>query len=413
MTTLSPSGERALNNFIKETVEARKIPGFILGVSNIDGEIYFQGGGVNVAGDPASGEVNPDSVFWICSQTKMIAALATLKLVEQGQISFDTPLGDYLPEFRNPIVVDRTSTQKTTFRPAETVVTVKHVLNFSSGLFYPVVRQDLHGLSDGYTSKEMHASQDPVSSFLSIVIGELPALPLKFEPGTDFVYAWSSKRSSDVLGFLVERVSGKTLEEFCKEHIFGPLGMESSFYLTPALKKRLVDLTFRGEDGSLNPWANQVQIMERDPEKVRLHLGGVGLYSSMRDYLKLLRHLMQINAGRPVANPILNEETVRQIFVPALAEKGSQSLSEFVMVPGTQWGTALAICTEDWPKRRRKGSVFWGGWAGTAHFIDPTSGIAVVFGIQITPSGDIEVVKVWSKLEALLYSALSSGSEKL
>jgi CubicO group peptidase (beta-lactamase class C family) len=100
-----------------------------------------------------------------------------LKLVEQGKISFDTPISDYLPEFRNPIIVDRTSTQKTKFTPAKTVVTLKHVLNFSSGLFYPVVREDLHGFSDGYSSKEMHTTQDPTSAFFRIVIVRTFILP--------------------------------------------------------------------------------------------------------------------------------------------------------------------------------------------------------------------------------------------
>ena len=111
-----------------------------------------------------------------------------------------------------------------------------------------------------------------------------------------------------------------------KEHITGPLGMESSFYLTPELKRRLVNLTFRDSDGGLHLWANQVKIIEQDPSKggpvyatiscaswvlltascesVRLHLGGVGMYSSMRDYLKILRHLMQINGKLSIAYPL-------------------------------------------------------------------------------------------------------------
>ena len=99
-----------------------------------------------------------------------------------------------------------------------------------------------------------------------------------------------------------------------KEHIFDPLGMKASFLLTPDLKERAVNLSFRDEKGALHPWANQLEIIEQDPNKgmssqilvlrmavlslpwpVRAFLGGVGLYSSMRDYLKLLRHLMQIN----------------------------------------------------------------------------------------------------------------------
>ncbi|KAF5325215.1 hypothetical protein D9619_009738 [Psilocybe cf. subviscida] len=409
MASFTSVGKDALDAFIKSVTDEKKIPGIVLGVANVEREIYFQGGGYHRFNDSSSGEISPNSVFWICSQTKMIAALAALKLVDQGKLTFDTPVGNYLPEFRNPIIVDKISTQKTTFRPANTVVTLKHLLNFSSGLFYPVVRENLFGLGQGYTSKEMHNTADPAASFFKIVIGELPSLPLKFEPGTDFVYGWSS----DALGFLVEKVSGQTLDNFCKQHFFEPLGMETSFYLTPELKKRMVDLTFRGGDGQYHQWANQVPIIEQDPHKVKVLLGGVGMYSSMRDYLKILQHLLRIKVGRRVDNPLLKKETVDQIFEPALTEKGSKSLSEFSMAPGIQWGTALAICTQDWPGRRRKGSAFWGGWAGTHGFIDPTTGIAVVFGIQMTPSRDVDLVKNWTRLEELVYSAVNPGAGKL
>ena len=98
--------------------------------------------------------------------------MAALKLVEQGKITFDTPVADYFPEFRNPIIVDRTDTQKTSFKPAETIVTLKHLLNFTSGLFYPTGRETA-SLSDGYSSKEMHLSKDPISEFFRIVIVSL------------------------------------------------------------------------------------------------------------------------------------------------------------------------------------------------------------------------------------------------
>jgi len=96
--------------------------------------------------------------------------LAALKLIDSGMIALDTAVGDYLPEFRNPIVVDRTSTQKTAFRPAKAVVTVKHLLNSSSGLFYPVMVEDMLGLHEGYKSKDMHQAADPVAQFFRIVI---------------------------------------------------------------------------------------------------------------------------------------------------------------------------------------------------------------------------------------------------
>ena len=98
--------------------------------------------------------------------------MAALKLVEQGKISFDTPVADYLPQFRNPVIVDRTDTtdpQKTSFKPAQTVVTLKHLLNFTSGLFYPNSIQRDHNMTKGCSSKEMHLSEDPTSEFFRII----------------------------------------------------------------------------------------------------------------------------------------------------------------------------------------------------------------------------------------------------
>ncbi|PPQ97279.1 hypothetical protein CVT26_006672 [Gymnopilus dilepis] len=401
MTTLSQDGKRAIDTLIHEFLQSKKTPGFVLGVSNIDEELYFHGGGPRIFDDAAGGELNPESVFWICSQTKMITALAGLKLIEQGKMTFDTPVADYLPQLANPVVVDSLSTTKTTFRPAKTVLTVKHLFNFTSGLFYPQDEDMARGnLNQGYHSKAIHASEDPLTEWFNLLKGDLPGVPLKFEPGTDFVYGWSS----DILGFVIEKVSGQSLESFFKENIFKPLGMESSFYLSPELEKRLAALSWREKNGNLVPLTNQIPIIEKDPSKLKLHFGGVGLYSSMRDYLKLLRHIMQINAGKPVQNPILSQESIHSLWVPALNEAGVKSLNELLFIlnfpPSLQWGTAMAINNEDWPQRRKKGAAFWSGWAGTEHFIDPAKGIAVVFGVQIAPWGDEEVMrKLFPKLE--------------
>jgi CubicO group peptidase (beta-lactamase class C family) len=93
--------------------------------------------------------------------------LAALKLVEQGKITFDTPVSDYLPQFRNPIIVEKTDTQETNFRPAETVMTLRHLLTMTSGLFYPTASET--GLPKGYSSKEMHHSEDPISEFFRVI----------------------------------------------------------------------------------------------------------------------------------------------------------------------------------------------------------------------------------------------------
>jgi hypothetical protein len=138
-------------------------------------------------------------------------------------------------------------------------------------------------------------------------------------------------------------------------------------------------------------------------------------------------------AGVEVANPILKAESVRSIFTPALTEQGSNSLSDFIMTKGSQWSTALALATTDWPQQRKKGTAWCtqtssyhphlilliyitgGGWAGTRHLMDPATGIAAVFGSQIVPRSrfDAEIVELWGRLEGLVYAGLQHGSEDL
>ena len=247
-------------------------------------------------------------------------------------------------------------------------MTLRHLLTMTSGLF---THRDYSSgrISEFHCSKEMHRSEDPISEFFRIVIvrsffyfhaenytksffqGKLPALPLQFEPGTDckslsFIFGDISQPSlpceqSATAGVqmlwdsLWKGYQGKPwsnsgsgvpfmifiywLNTNSKENIFDPLGMKSSFFLTPDLKERAVDLAYRDANGTLHPWDNQIEIIEQDPTKgmqkkiifkcwsflgyavwslpwpVRILLGAIGLYSSMRDYLKLLRHLMQIH----------------------------------------------------------------------------------------------------------------------
>ena len=153
----------------------------------MDGEIYFQGGGTQTFKDDTSPKVDPDSIFWICSQTKLITAvclslhraefltdlellqIAALKLLDQGKLKLDTPISDYFPQFRNPIIIDDVKSEKLTFHSAKTVITLKHLLNFTSGLFYPDGSGD-NSLNEAYHSKAMHAAEDPVSEFFRIII---------------------------------------------------------------------------------------------------------------------------------------------------------------------------------------------------------------------------------------------------
>jgi len=399
MVKLTLGGKEALDRLAARISQEKRIPGFVFGASAIDEEIYFKGGGCKVVNDPSSGQVDPDSVFWVCSQTKFIVHLAALQLIERGKFSPETPVSEFFPEFTNPIILGDIESTPPSYRPAKTTVYVKHLLNFSSGLFYPVPPVPNAGLPPSYTAP--HNMEDPHSEFFKNLKGDLPGIPLKFEPGTDFAYGYSS----DILGFIVEKVSRKTLDQYCQENIFAPLGMKSTFYLTPEVKERSITLSFR-RDGQLEPWADQVELIERDPTKVSLFIGGIGIYTSLRDYLSLLRHILQIHTGRKTQG-ILTPSTVHDLFVPTLTQAGSESLDLFTQtLPGSQWSTGLAVTTYDWPMRRKNGSAFWSGWAGTYFFMDPTTGVAAVFGTQIVPSRDSEVLKLYAEFEETLYAGL-------
>jgi len=374
-----------------------------MGATTVEGEIYFNSGGHKSVDDPASGEVNGDTIFWICSMTKMIAHIAALQLIEQGKLTVDTLVSKFFPQFNHVVVLADLTSPKPSYTPAKNAIMVQHLLNFSSGLFYPPISGT--AMPNPYAAP--HDKEDPYTNFFAVLQGDHPGIPVKFEPGTDFVYGYSS----DILGFIVEKISGQTLEEYFQDNIFGPLGIKGSFYLTPDLKENFLTLSRRTPDGFI--FETEAKIIEKDYTKVSRHMGGVGLYTSLRDYLKLLRHILQIHAGT-ATNPILEPESVRSLFVGASTEAGIKNLDLFTISAPTKcnsWSTALAVSSVDAAWGRKKGSAFWSGWAGTYFFMDPTTGVAAVYGTQLTGetsgSRDPDNLKAFTAFEQTLYAGLS------
>jgi len=318
----------------------------------------------------------------------------------------DDIVATILPELANPVLLYRhPQLKQPSFRHPDTEITVRHLLNHSSGLDYGPEKDRIceYHLPTVYASS--HEKLNPVKRFYELRKGLYPTQLLKFEPGTSFAYGYGP----DSLGFIVERITGQSLEDYYKEHIFSPLGITSaSFYLTPELKKKSVPLVFREPDGKIVPWASQVPLIVQDPEQVHLHMSGVGIYCSMNDYLTILQHILQIRAGT-VMKPILTKASVDTFFQPTLTPDGVEALNEWVGKPGHQFTTALALKTVDTPGQRRKGSAGWYGWANTEYFMDPETGIALVFGSQIVPRRDPEVTKVFEQLEEAFYRGLSEA----
>ncbi|KAJ7364423.1 beta-lactamase [Mycena albidolilacea] len=411
---LSAAAKNALNQILSDAVARKSAPAMFLGVTTVDGPIYVQTAGTTLVDDPTSPPIDEDTVFALFSQTKLITTIAALQLVEQGKISLDTPVESVLPELANPVVAtaqDETGRATTTV-PAKNKITLRQLLNHTSGLDYRINGAlPLDIVPPVY--KHNYTDDEDSSKFFKIIQGSHSGVPLRFEPGTNFVYGFST----DCAGYVVERLSGKFLEQYFQDHIFGPLGMTStSFCLTPPLQKRLLPLSHRTAGAeSVKRW-NRPPMFDRDPAKVRVPLGGIGLYGSQKDYLKLLTHVLQIKAGSANA-PILSRASVESMFTPSLESTAAATFNGVVgfvhpylgLPPAAaQFGHGLLVNTADVPGKRRSGSGCWSGMAMTSYWVDPATGVAVIFATQLLPGLDNTHERLYDLVEREVYAGLST-----
>ncbi|KAH6909539.1 beta-lactamase [Coprinopsis sp. MPI-PUGE-AT-0042] len=409
MPRLSDAGKKALDQLLAQTAKEGCLPGFVLAVSSVDEQLYAQGGGHINHDDPNSSKATPGHVFWLCSMSKLLTALAALQLIEKGVLSFDTPVSKYFAEFENPVVLqDPFTNPEPEFKPAKEIVTVYHLLTHTSGLYYGLGHEKgpIHQLPKPYV-QEYEVEGRYEQFFASLKGTRFPGMPLVFEPGSGFMYGYSS----DVLGFVIEKATGQSLDEYSKENIFKPLGLDMTYVLTEELASRMIDLHFRNADNSIEGWKDRLPIVPRYPKTAHNHYGGIGCFGTLPDYLTLLRHLLQIEAGRDVPSAILKRETVKTLFEPRLPPAGLLGLNAMVQMMDPEstdldWSTAAAVNVKDWEGKRRAGSVTWSGWAGTWYFADPKTGIAMTFGSQIVPPMDKVTREILGKAEAIVYANL-------
>ncbi|KAF8155320.1 beta-lactamase/transpeptidase-like protein [Mycena galopus ATCC 62051] len=390
---LSAAQIAAFDQILSDAVAIKSTGALFFGVTTAEKAIYMRAAGTKLVDDPSSDLIDESTVFWLCSQTKMITTIAALQLIDQGKITLDTPVEDILPELGNPVVV---TSHDEAGRPAATVpakekIRFGQLLNHSSGLDYML---DGTTPASGVPVAYSHSYKDQdVSAFFKILKGSLPGVPLQFEPGTSYAYGFST----DCVGFIVERLSGKTLEQY--------LCVYSNLHW-------LLPLSYRHKTGVIERW-KRPPVIDQDPAHVRVHMGGMGLYASEKDYLTLLRHLLQIKAG-VAANPILSRASVDSMFSPTLPPAGAvavhASTDPYLGLPadGAQFGRGLLVTTVDVPGKRKIGSGSWGGWASTSFFVDPATGVAAVFGMQQVPTRNEAHMRLWDVLERGIYAGLNA-----
>jgi len=386
---------RRIDEVLRNAVEEKRLPGVVAMVAQGDAVVYKGAfGKQNTAkGVPMA----TDSIFRIASMTKAVTSVAVMQLVERGRVRLDEPAGTYLPELARVQVLegfDANGTAK--LRPPKTPATVRQLLTHTSGFGYEFF--------DGKLSRYVAAGGVP-----SIRTGDDGFLkaPLLFDPGTK----WEYGISIDWLGRLVEKISGRSLEEYFRQNIFAPLGMEDSFFNVPADKQtRVVTVRQRKDDGTLAE--NPAQMFK----PAQFLSGGGGLYSTAADYLKFTR--MLLGGGRLAKARLLQTATValmghNQIGELPLTEIKSlvPQLARSVRMPGSldKFGFGFAINTQPVEGGRSGGSMAWAGIYNTFFWIDPARKTTAVLMLQLVPFMDDAAKALLEEFELAVYS---SAAEK-
>lgn len=339
-----------------------------------------------------------DTVFRIYSMTKPVTSIALMQLYEQGKFLLNEPVHKYIPSWRNLRVYKGGSYPDFETEPVATTMTIRDLLTHTSGLTY------------GFTERtEVDAAYRKLkldgSSILTLdkLVERLADLPLEFHPGT----AWNYSVSTDVLGYLVQVISGQPLDEYFQEHIFAPLGMtETGFHVREDQLDRLSACYVYDAGDTLKLQDDPTRSRYSKPPKFLS--GGGGLVSTIDDYLRFALALS--NGGEYQGQRIIGRKTLefmRLNHLPDGKDLPALTIGGFSETPyaGSGFGLGFSVKT-DVAKSHTNGSVGefgWGGLASTNFWVDPAEDLVVIFMTQLIPSSSYPIRQ---ELRALVYGAL-------
>lgn len=377
---------------IRDDVERHRIPGAVMLVAR-DGKVVYQEAiGWQDAADRTP--MRNDSIFRIYSMTKPIVSAAVMMMVEDGRLQLGEPVSRYLPELKGlKVGVERTdaSGKPVLERVAATrEMTIQDLLRHTSGLTYGVFGNSL--VKDEYKRAGVDSFNQTNAEFIS----RLATVPLQFQPGT----TWEYSRSTDVLGALLERVSGQSLATHLSDRIFKPLGMvDTGFWVPPENQRRLAE-PFSVDPDSKAP----VRLIEvRTPP--RLESGGGGLVSTAADYLRFAQ--MLINGGELDGVRLLAPKTVAFMTADHLGPIRNRSQARGpAYLPGPGYGFGLGfgtrLATGESATPGTPGDHYWGGVGGTYFWIDPRERTIAIWMMQAP--GQREYYRGWFRNE--VYAAM-------
>ncbi|HXI72474.1 MAG TPA: serine hydrolase domain-containing protein [Verrucomicrobiae bacterium] len=361
---LSETKLAEVDQFMQKAVADQKIAGGVVIISH-EGKIgFFHAYGL--MDREAKKPMSPDTIFRIYSMSKAITTAAALTLYDAGKLGLDDPVSKYIPAFTNAMVATTNG-----LRAPARAVTIRDLMLHTSGLTY----------GDGLEAlKKTYAQLKPLESTnLVEMTGKLSQVPLAFDPGTDWTYG----TGIDVLGRVIEVISGKDLNEFLAETIFQPLDMSDTGFSVPSEKLGRFAANYTRTNATLKVIDAPAESKYAKP--ATLFSGGGGLVSTARDYLRFLAMIER--GGTLDGHRILRDQTVKLMTSNQLPPAAFPIYFGKEKHHGTGYGLGFSVRTQitDWDPAGHAGEYGWGGAASTHYWSSPADKLIVVTFEQIMP----------------------------
>ena len=333
-----------------------------------------------------------NAIYRIMSQTKAITSLAIMQLFEQGKISLDQKVSTIISSFKKPTVLKDFNEKDSSYTtvPAKRELTIRDLLTHSSGIDYTAIGSPK--MNAIYTKAGIPSGLGDFNTSLLDRMKILGTLPLKHQPGEKFTYGLNS----DLLGCIVEVLSGLSLEAYCQKNIFDPLGMKDTYFNLPLAKAERMPTVYTEDDANkIIEWSPTFRdINPNYPVIPKTYFsGGAGLSSTAYDYAIFLQ--MILNGGK---------YNGKQIIAPRTAEIMTSPQLDFKYNGQDDFSLGFSITSEKSANLnfRNKSSFSWGGYYGTSYWADPKDKMVVLIMTQHTPNSHGELGGI---IERIIYSS--------
>ena len=353
---------------LQKHIDDGEIAGVVAAVAR-DGKLVYQVA-LGKLDRERDADMREDALFRIYSMSREITSVAALRLFEEGAFNFDDPVSKYLPEFSDQrVLLNSESTDLEATRPRVGEMTIAHLLTHTSGL----------GSRSSALYRENNV-RDRAQS-LDAMVSKAARVPLFQDPGTEFRYGIHAT----IIGKLIEVWSGQPFEEYLQQNLLAPLGMTSTLFWAEGNDADRLAQLYRPEAGELSPYAIETMPWTQRPVLVE---GGVGLLSSVPDYVRFAQMVLDRGKIPGTEERILSESTAALMYENAVPE-AAMPIGDSRYWLGSGWslgGFNVVLDPSTYAYPVSKSTIWWDGSAGTRFFIDPIEGTVIVIMAQVSPS---------------------------